>query len=123
MKSLGIDGAMTSNVWMPGASKDSSYDDAVTVTEGRHEVIVRLRKWGNKIPKGSTVIGDFYLRDRLYGRFVELRLPSGQRYPFCAYLVGALDLGKTGAPFLPGSTPGAQKVRAIQDIRTSIDEH
>jgi hypothetical protein len=122
-KELGIDGPTLNSVWMPGASKDAGYYDPVVVTEGRHEVLVRLKKWGNKVPKGSAVVGDFYLRDRLYGRFVELRLPDGRRFPFCGYLVAPKDGANTGAPFLPGSTPGSQKVGAIQEVVTSFDEH
>ncbi|MFL5347499.1 MAG: serine/threonine protein kinase [Hyalangium sp.] len=124
IESLGLESMDSLSVLMPGAPpKHARYEDEVVATEGRHEVTVRLLKRGDDVLYGSVVVGDFFLTDRLYARFVELRLPDGRRYPWCGYLVAPKDGKKLGAPFLPDSKPGAMKIGAIQEVEISEDKH
>ncbi|WP_224240581.1 serine/threonine protein kinase [Hyalangium gracile] len=106
---------------MPGATKDMEWEDSVVAPEGRHEITLLVGQ-REPIPKGLVLVGDFFIRDRVYARFVEARLPNGERVPFCGQLEDLIG-NDLGAPFLPGSEPGAPKVRAIHKIRAVFHDH
>jgi len=109
-------------VFLPGATLTTA-DEEVTVTEGRHEVLMYGgRPWGTGYPSRTRLVGDFFIRDRLYARFVEARLPDGRRVPFCGYLKQAQD-PREGVPFAPGSKPGALKVQVFQLVEYATVEH
>jgi hypothetical protein len=69
-----------------------------------------------------VLVGDFFIRDKLYARFVEARLPDGRRVPFCGELYGS-ESEDVGADFLPGSQPGAPRVGALQKVRAMYVDH
>lgn len=124
IKSFGFEHGDFMAVWMPGASRSVSYDDEVTVTPGRHEVIFRLMKGvTDSRLTGAVFVGDFFLTDRLYARFVEMRLKDGRRLPWCGFMIAPRDYDSLGAPFMPDSKPGAMKVKAIQELRVSEYNH
>jgi len=95
--------------------------DTIPVTEGRHEVrfMVHRGPAGKGLPKKSVLVGDFFIRDKLYARFNEVRLPNGQRLPFCAELVNPAPPFDVGVPFAPGSKPGAWTVPGLVYVQTS----
>ncbi len=114
----GVDRMMDTFV-MPGydvpAIKMNSVD-TVPITEGRHQVrhlITRAPPGKNTLPKKSVLVGDFFIRDRVYARFNEVRLPDGRRLPFCGQLINPSPPYDVGVPFAPDSKPGAWKVRAL----------
>jgi serine/threonine protein kinase len=109
-------------VRLPGWKKGMDHEDPIVMTEGRHEVVAYLLDREDGIQPGTVLVGDFFVRDRLYARFIEARLPNGRRVPFCGEL-HALIGGALGAPFLPGSKPGAPLVSVVQKIRAVYDEH
>ncbi len=109
-------------VRLPGWKKGMDHEDPVVMTEGRHEVVAYLLDRVDGIQPGTVLVGDFFVRDRLYARFIEARLPNGRRVPFCGEL-HALIGGELGAPFLPGSKPGAPLVSVVQKVRAMYDEH
>jgi serine/threonine protein kinase len=98
-------------------------EHTVTVTEGRHEVRYYLHRGppGKGVPKKSVLVGDFFIRDKLYARFNEVRLPNGQRLPFCAELINPDPPFDVGVPFAPGSKPGAWTVPALVYVQTTLD--
>jgi eukaryotic-like serine/threonine-protein kinase len=98
-----------------------NYQDAVTVTEGRQEVRLISHRGPPKkgLPKKSVLVGDFFIRDRLYARFNEVVLPDGTRLPFCAELVDPMPPYNLGLPFEPGSKPGAWTVRGLAYVYSS----
>ena len=101
-------------VILPGATIFTLQQE-VTVTEGtQQEVVVYIgRPWGKGYPQNTRLIGDFYLRDKLYARFSAARLPDGTLLPFCGYLAQWNDPGE-GVSFSPSSKPGAMKVLPSQ---------
>jgi serine/threonine protein kinase len=100
-------------VLLPGATVFNTQQDLI-VTEGRQEAVIFLTSLpGEGYPAQTRLIGDFYVRDKLYARFFAARLPNGALLPFCGYLAQYNDLGE-GVSFLPSSKPGAMKVYAIQ---------
>ncbi|WP_224371454.1 serine/threonine protein kinase [Hyalangium versicolor] len=108
-------------VRMPGWKKGMTDEEPVIVTEGRHEVVAYRRSAAPKVPPGLVLVGDFIIADKLYARFVEARLPNGERIPFCAEL--DTERGSWGVPFLPGSKPGAMMVGAGQRVRATFEDH
>jgi hypothetical protein len=96
------------------------FEHSVPITEGRHEVrLVSLQgPKGVGLPKKSVLVGDFFIRDRLYARFNEARLPDGRRLPFCGELI---DPGsyKRGVALIPDSKPGTWRVRALVGVGSS----
>jgi hypothetical protein len=95
--------------------------DTVPITEGRHEVryVNHRGPAGVGLPKKSVLVGDFFIRDKLYARFNEVRLPNGRRLPFCAELYNPDPPFDVGVPFAPGSKPGAWMVPALVYVRSS----
>lgn len=95
--------------------------DTVPITEGRHEVRYILHRGPPKkgLPKKSVLVGDFFIRDKLYARFNEVRLPDGRRLPFCAELVNPDPPFDVGVPFAPGSKPGTWTVPALVYVQSS----
>jgi eukaryotic-like serine/threonine-protein kinase len=98
-----------------------SYEDSVPITEGRYEVRHISNRGPPKVglPKKSVLVGDFFIRDRLYARFNEVRLPDGRRLPFCAELINPEPPFDVGVPFKPDSKPGAWKVPALVYVGSS----
>jgi serine/threonine protein kinase len=98
-----------------------NYQDTVPIMEGRHEVRFVSHRGPPKVglPKKSVLVGDFFVRDRLYARFNEVRLPDGRRLPFCAELINPSPPFDAGVPFEPGSKPGAWKVQALVYVGSS----
>jgi serine/threonine-protein kinase len=90
------------------------FEDTVPITAGRHEVrwIGKRSRKGVGVPKKSVLVGDFFIGDKLYARFNEVRLPDGRRLPFCGELLDPRT-EEVGIPFEPGSKPGAWRVRAL----------
>jgi serine/threonine protein kinase len=110
---------------LPGASEDPKWKDSVTITEGRHEVRMYYGSSGPRgkgLPKKSVLVGDFIIQDKLYARFVEVRLPDGRRLPFCGELLDG-STREVGATFRPGSKQGEMKVGAILFVGSSDTEH
>jgi len=99
---------------IPGATFFTLQEDLI-VKEGPQQevVIIKGRPWGKGYPNNTRLIGDFYIRDKLYARFSAARLPDGTLLPFCGYLAQYNDPGE-GVSFLPGSKPGAMKVEPLQ---------
>lgn len=95
--------------------------DSVPITEGRHEVrlVTHRGPAGVGLPKKSVLVGDFFIRDKLYARFNEVRLPDGRRLPFCAELLEPDPPWDVGIPFAPDSKPGAWKVEALVAVGSS----
>jgi serine/threonine protein kinase len=105
-------------VLMPGATPEQKWDP-VLVREGDAEVIALTGDWMPGVPPRSVLVGEFTFGDRLYGRFWELRLPSGERLPLCAALYE--DWGSSlGVPWEAGSVPGAMKVKARQVVTAEL---
>jgi hypothetical protein len=98
-----------------------NYQDSVPITEGRHEVRFVSHRGPPKkgLPKKSVLVGDFFIRDRIYARFNEVRLPDGRRLPFCAELINPSPPFDVGVPFAPDSKPGDWKVRALVYVGSS----
>jgi len=106
---FGIEYSPRDFVHLPGTHKgvNAEPEDYVTVSEGRNFVLFQGYRW--PMPKGTKLIGEFILRDRLYGRLTELELPDKTRLPFCGMLFDFND-GLEGLAILPGSRPGALRV-------------
>ncbi|WP_309896778.1 serine/threonine-protein kinase [Archangium sp.] len=55
------------------------------------------------VPLDAVFVGQsFITKDRVYGHFTELRLPSGENLPICLEI---FDFGERGTPMDKGSTP------------------
>ncbi len=122
-ETLGIKGYTLDEVYLPGYFKGEDWDDDdfVFVTEGRNAVTTHQYRW-TQVPEGTKIIGEFFIRDRLYGRFTEVELPDGTRLPFCGYLASWIG-HEEGVPFLPGSKPGAMKVFPLAFVRNQTRDH
>ena len=60
--------------------------------------------WGS-FPDHTTFSGRLFLgQERVYGRFTEARLPSGETVPVCLQLFWIGDNPPLGIPMRPGST-------------------
>ena len=106
---FGIESSPHDIVHLPGTHKGTNAkpEDYVTVSEGPNFVLFQGYRWA--MPKGTRLIGEFILRDRLYGRLTEVELPDKTRLPFCGMLFDFND-GREGLVILPGSRPGALRV-------------
>ena len=109
-KEFGIRNLAKDEVYLPGHLKGDDFGggDFVTVSEGPNYVVTHGDTW-KKVPPGTKLIGEFYYRERLYGRFTEMELPNHERRPFCGMLFDWNDR-LPGMQILPGSKPGAVKV-------------
>jgi hypothetical protein len=108
---------------LPGYDKPAvkaDFEEPVPITEGRHEVrlVANQSRKGVGLPKKSVLVGDFFIRDRLYARFNEVRLPDGRRLPFCAELLDPVTY-QEGVALVPGSKPGTWKARALVFVGSS----
>lgn len=109
-KEFGIRNLAKDEVYLPGHTKGDDWegDEVVIVSEGPNYVVTHGDQW-KKVPPGTKLIGEFFYRERLYGRFTEMELPNKERRPFCGMLFDHTD-GLAGMEILPGSKPGAVKV-------------
>ncbi|MDY7231281.1 serine/threonine protein kinase [Hyalangium rubrum] len=123
-RDLGISEPVLHEVAMPGNHKGEFWEEGEfwLVREGRHEVTTFEQLRWKKMPVGTAIIGDFFIGDRLYARFTEVRFPDGRRFPFCGHLVGRDD-GETGQPFLKGSKDGAMKVLPVSYVSPDFYKH
>ncbi|WNG27643.1 serine/threonine protein kinase [Cystobacter fuscus] len=68
-----------------------------------------IEKWGD-IPEDTPLLGrTWFGKDRVYGRFTEAILPSGERLPICL----DLDFNGPGVPMRPGSTRTVARLNTI----------
>jgi serine/threonine-protein kinase len=108
---------------MPGYDVPAlpNFVDTVPVTEGRHELrlVTNLGPRDVRLPKKSVLVGDFFIRDKLYARFNEVRLPDGRRLLFCGELLDPLAPHAVGVPFAPDSKPGAWRVPALVYVESA----
>ena len=118
----GIEMSPKDLVYLPGHLKGNDFEhgDYVTVSEGRNFVTFQGSRW--PMPKGTKIIGDFILRDRLYGRLTELELPDKTRLPFCGLLWDFED-DKEGLKIHPGSRPGALRVFPVAWVTPEMSIH
>jgi serine/threonine-protein kinase len=114
---------------MPGSADDLTLDDnnnaPVSITEGRYEVRLyeHVGKRNLGIPKKAALVGDFFIRDRLYARFFEVRMPDGRRLPFCAELRNPDSPFDRGVPYQPDTQPGAVRVPSVVYVWSRQDTH
>jgi serine/threonine protein kinase len=122
-KEFGIRNLAKDEVYLPGNLRGDDFEegDFVTISEGRNFVVTHGDEW-RKVPPGSKLIGEFYYRERLYGRFTELELPNKERRPFCGMLFDWHD-GLAGMQILPGSKPGAIRVFPAAWVSPEKFEH
>jgi serine/threonine protein kinase len=83
--------------------------DPIAVPRGKVES--KLTSGLGKVPEPEEYLPRLYGellfgKDRVYGRYTELVLPKGERYPVCLQLHDRRD-GKLGMPMVPGSGTGA----------------
>jgi hypothetical protein len=103
-------------VLLEGALPDRRFPLEVPITEGRHEVLIfESTIPGDGYPDGTRLVGEFFLRDKLYAHFTEAVLPDGRRLPFCGSLDSTSDAGD-GVPFAPGPKSGPRKVDPVEVV-------
>lgn len=122
MKKLNIPNHIFEIGLMPGHTIADDEAIPAIVTEGRTEIRTGGRHRWRDVPVGTALIGEFFFRDRLYGRFTELRLPDGQRFAFCGVLIDDPS-AKVGLPWWPDSQPGAMKVPFRAWVSPESTEH
>ncbi len=123
-KEFGIDHFGRDEVYMPGNTKGDDFkkSDYVVISEGPGYVVVRGGGLWAKVPPGTKLLGEFYYRDKLYGRFYEMELPNKQRYPYCGQLWDAWGF-REGMEVLPGSKPGAIRVHPVATVAAAKFAH
>ncbi|HYO52619.1 DUF2381 family protein [Archangium sp.] len=67
------------------------------------------------LPEGTILLGRFYFgKERVYGRFTEARIPSGESYKICMELYDGFTLGMT---LEEGSTTDRPLIAGIGNVR------
>jgi serine/threonine-protein kinase len=83
--------------------------DPIAVPQGKIQgaLTTRLGKVPEPEEYAPRLYGELLFgKDRVYGRYTELVLPKGERYPVCLQLHDRRD-GQLGMPMAPGSGTGA----------------
>lgn len=67
-----------------------------------------VSEWGD-LPIGTPLLGRAWFGvDRVYGRFTEVLLPSGESQPICLEMI----FNGPGVPMLPGHTRTTARINA-----------